>query len=667
MNSDRARWTVGGIAAVAAAFVAFVSSRVFPYHSSNHDEGVYLQHAEMLLDGRLRMPTGELTEALRPWFFVADGGTVYPKYTPVTGAVFALGEAVYSFRLALVVVAFVNVVLVYAVASEVYDRRVGVLASAAVVLSPLFVVQSSLFLSYAPTTAFNLGFALAYLRAWKRRSVRYAAAAGVCAGIAFFSRQYTAVLFAAPFVAHAAYVVLSERKRGTVALYATTAAFGSAFVVLAFAYNHAMTGDAFVFPYLEFAPNDGVGFGRREILDHSRVYTPELGLRSNGRVLYRFVFDWGPGGVVGFALAVFGAAYAVRDRSVEKLLLVGVAVSVVVGNIAFWGNLNALGDLSNPQDGIVHLYGTLYHFDLLLPVSVFAGAGIVRVCEGIRGASSSLDRRTAVSAAVVIAVVFAGVGTANTAAKINENLEVTESYDAAYAPFEENEHEGVVFLPTPYGDWLNHPFQYLRNDPDLNGTTVYALDRGSGNFEVTDAYPERDLYRYAYRGEWAPTEGVVVEPVVERLRVIEGDSVGFETSFEVPEDATSVVAVMYGETETTYTETVTDPDGRATVEWGLNDSTAKLADGGTVELEEEGEAVLEVTVTRRYDSFRYRQELAYETVAEGDEGGGEGGVRVITPPYTEVCYSHERCGGEAAHTGEEVTTEVVAGALGEVP
>ena len=55
------------------------------------------------------------------------------------------------------------------------------------------------------------------------------------------------------------------------------------------------------------------------------------------------------------------------------------------------------------------------------------------------------------------------------------------------------------------------------------------------------------------------------------------------------EDATSVVAVMYGETETTYTETVTDPDGRATVEWGLNDSTAKLADGGTVELEEEGE------------------------------------------------------------------------------
>jgi len=241
---------------------------------------------------------------------------VYPKYTPVTGVLFAVGEAIYSFRVALIVLAFVNVVLVYAVASEVFDRRVGLVASAALVLSPLFVVQSSLFLSYAPTTAFNLGFALAYLRAWKQRNVRYAAAAGVCAGIAFFSRQYTAVVFALPFILHAVYVVLSERRRETVALYATTAIFGFFFVGVTFAYNLVMTGDVFVFPYLEFAPNDGVGFGRREILGHSHVYTPELGLHASGRVLYRFVVEWGPGGVVGFALALVGAAVALRDRSV---------------------------------------------------------------------------------------------------------------------------------------------------------------------------------------------------------------------------------------------------------------------------------------------------------------------------------------------------------------
>ncbi len=664
MNSGRARWTVVGIAAFAAGVVAFVSSRVFPYHSSNHDEGVYLQQAEMLLDGRLRVPTGELTEAFRPWFFVADGGTVYPKYTPVTGAVFAAGELVYSFRLALVVVAFVNVVLVYAIASEVFDRRVGVLASGALVLSPLFVVQSSVFLSYAPTTAFNLGFALAYLRAWQHRSVGYAAVAGVCAGVAFFSRQYTAVLFAAPFVVHAVYVSVSERRRETVALYTTTAVFGSLFVGLALAYNLAMTGDAFVFPYLEFAPNDGVGFGRREILEHSRVYTPELGLRANGRVLRRFVLEWGPGGVVGFALAAVGVVYAVQDRSVGKVLLVGVGVSVIVGNIAFWGNLNILGEMTDPTDGLVHLYGTLYHFDLLLPASVFAAAGLVRAYEGVCEASSRIDRRTAVAFALVVALVFAGVGASNTAAKVDENLELTESYEAAYAPFEENETEGVVFLPTPYGDWLNHPFQYLRNDPGLNGTTVYATDGGGENFDVVEEYPERDLYRYAYRGEWAPHEGGEVEPVLERLRVVEGESVGFETEFEVPADADSVVAVLHSKTETTYTEVKGD-GGDAAVRWRMNRTTASFADGGTVDIGDRGEVVLELTVTQRYDSFRYRQEVSYET----DEGGsdGDGGVRVISPPYTELCYSYGLCGGEAAYTGDGVTNEAFVGAPEEEP
>ena len=647
-DRSRARKAVAVVATVAAVIIAFISSRVFKYHSSNHDEGVYLQQAEMLLSGRLKMRTGELTEAFHPWFFVADGGTVYPKYTPVTGVIFALGEAIYTYRLTLVVVAIVNVLLVYAVASEVFDRRVGVIASAALLFSPLFVVQSSLFLSYAPTTALNLGFAFAYLRAWKRRDMRYAAAAGICAGIAFFSRQYTAVLFAAPFIVHAVYVIASERKRETVALYATTAVFGLLFVAVTFAYNLVVTGDAFVFPYLEFAPNDGVGFGRREILGHSHFYTPELGLRANARVLYRFIVEWGPGGIAGFALTLVGAVVALRDRSVEKLLLAGVGLSVVVGNVAFWGNLNMLGEMSNPQDGLIYLYGTYYHFDLLLPTCVFAGAGLVYAYEK---AHTRFDRRSAVTLALVVVIVFAGIGTANTSTKLDENMELTESYEEAYAPFEENEYKGVVFLPTPYGDWLNHPFQYLRNDADLNGTTVYALDREEDNFDVIDAYPERDFYRYAYRGEWAPYEGMTVEPLVERLHVVKGEAVELGTTVDVPDDATSVVAILHSGTETAYKQIEVKEDGNATVEWSLNRSATNLADGETLEVEDRGEVVLEVTVTRRYDSFRYRQELSYDT--DGD------GVRVLAPPYTELCYSFERCGGEAAHVGDSVTTEAV--------
>ncbi|MFP4189353.1 MAG: hypothetical protein ACLFR5_08140, partial [Halobacteriales archaeon] len=415
-------------------------------------------------------------------------------------------------------------------------------------------------------------------------------------------------------------------------------------------YNVLMTGDPLVFPYLEFAPQDGVGFGERGILGYSRDYTPELALRANEHVLYRFAVDWGPGGVAGVALAAVGAARVARRRTTGGILLVGVAASVVLGNVFFWGNLNILGDISDPADGLIHLYGTHYHFDLLVPVCALAAIGLVAVYES---SARRFDRRGALAVAIAVAVVFAGVGAANTSAKIDENLEVTESYESAYEPFEEKEHEGVVFLPTPYGEWLNHPFQYLRNDGDLNGTTVYALDLGDENFDVIDAYPEHDLYRYAYRGDWAPTEGSSVEAVVEEIRVVEGGAVRLETTVPVPEGATSVVATVEGDGGSEYATVDTEEsEGNATVVWRLNGTSAHLGSNETLDLDGEGELVLELTVTERYDSFRYRQALIYET--RGD------GVRVVAPPYTEKCYSFDRCGGEATVVDGSVRTEAVA-------
>jgi hypothetical protein len=75
------------LAALAAAAVAAVHASVFEHLSVNHDEGVYLQQAAMLLEGRLVLRAGDLAGAVRPWFFVREGGTLYPKYTPVTAAV----------------------------------------------------------------------------------------------------------------------------------------------------------------------------------------------------------------------------------------------------------------------------------------------------------------------------------------------------------------------------------------------------------------------------------------------------------------------------------------------------------------------------------------------------------------------------------------------------
>ena len=58
----RGRWFVARrerplaalIAVLAGVAVFLIATEVFPYHSSNHDEGVYLQQASMLLEGQDR-------------------------------------------------------------------------------------------------------------------------------------------------------------------------------------------------------------------------------------------------------------------------------------------------------------------------------------------------------------------------------------------------------------------------------------------------------------------------------------------------------------------------------------------------------------------------------------------------------------------------------------
>ncbi|MFW6288530.1 MAG: alkaline phosphatase, partial [Spirochaetota bacterium] len=53
-------------------------------------------------------------------------------------------------------------------------------------------------------------------------------------------------------------------------------------------------------------------------------------------------------------------------------VLAGLFVSVIAGNVYFWGNLNILGDLADPNDGLIDTLGPYYHFDLLVPTAAFA-------------------------------------------------------------------------------------------------------------------------------------------------------------------------------------------------------------------------------------------------------------------------------------------------------
>ncbi|WP_251342651.1 ArnT family glycosyltransferase [Haloplanus halophilus] len=655
------------VALAGAAAVWIVSTQVFPYHSLNHDEGVYLQQAAMLLEGQLNLRP-PLEGAFRPWFFVENGDRLYPKYTPVPAAMFALGRLVGGYRLALVGIAAANLALVVAVVDEVFDRPTGLVAGGFVLASPLFLVDSSVFLPYAPTTLLNLGFAYGYLRADRTGDRRWAAVAGTAVGLAFFARPYTAVLFAAPFVCHALWSLYRDWQ-GALERQAIVAALGLAGVGTTLGYNALVTGSAWLFPYEAFAPRDGLGFGHREILAHEIHYTPELAMRANGKVVELFFTEWIAGGALGAALAVLGIARTVHRRpSAREGVIGGLFVSIVAGNVYFWGNFNILGDIDRAGDGLVSAFGPYYHFDLLLPTAAFAAAGILwggRLLH--RALDERVDRRLARTAFVLVLVVSAGAVGSVTAndldERIAENMEATDTYEDVYEPFEAGPpRNSLVLLPDPYGDWLNHPFQPLRNDPGFDGRTVYAID--DEPFAVVDEFPDRRAYRYVYRGGWAPYAGSPEDARLQRVRDVSGGSVRLDTAVGIPDGAIGVTARIATDEGSVYYVAPNVTDSLA-VNLSIEDGRIHVA-GDVRPVENETVAVdgrddVRLTVFVDYGpggGFAYRLDLPVEAA--------DGTVRALTPRI-ERCRNARACGGAAAYIpssapdGVFVRSELVAG------
>jgi hypothetical protein len=694
---DRDRALALAIAVAAGLAVFWIASVVFPYHSLNHDEGVYLQQASMLLDGQVRLYAGDLVDVFRPWFFVEDGSRLYPKYAPVPAAMFAVSMALFGEpRVTLAAVAAGNVALVYLLATTLFDRRVGLLAAATFAAAPMALVTTSVFLPYAPTTLLNLLFAVCYVRSVRDKRRDLALVAGAAIGTAFFARPYTAVLFAAPFIGHALWTIgravrsdlsLGDWFTGTlpepIVRNALIAAVGLLGVAATLAYNAALTGAPLVFPYEAFAPLDGPGFGRREILGHTVEYTPALALESNGYALWYLATRWFTAGPFGTTCALVGAAIAtgrLRRDDLGKtgfgvVILLGLVVTVVVGNVPFWGTHNMLGTLADPTDGLVSQFGPFYHFDLLVPLSIFAAVGAVaggrRVRDAIRRRASR--RRARVGILLLLAVTLPLVGAAN-ATLAAEPLErggaTTEKYERAYAPFEDREESlsnALVFVPTPYGPWQNHPFQSLRNDPGFDGEVVYALNRGStSRFAVIEEYPDRTHYRYSYRGEWAPDSDQHVTPKLERLAVREGTALDGTTRVGVPENVASARIRLTtdegGRDGRRIEASVREPGEAITVEWSVarDGATVTAVDGSpaavngtqsgagssekaeSIPFDSVDELVMTVTLVQPDGStLTYRQEATVRKTGSG--------VQVVWPPERRVCLLATDCGREGTY------------------
>lgn len=552
-TENRFRTAIAVFAVLAGIVVYVIGHEVFPYLSVNHDEGVYLQQANLLLQGKLWL-TADLSKVFQPWFFIQDGKRLYPKYTPVAAGLFTPGLALGIPRLALSVIAAGNVAFVGLIGREVFDRPTGVLAAGMTLLTPFFLFISATFMSYAPTMLLNLMFAFGYIRMHRQRRRRYAVLAGGAIGLSFFSRPYSAVLFATPFIIHAlivAFVAIRNQNdwRPLMEREAVVALFGLGGVGVALAYNFIVTGNPFLFPYQVFAPLDGLGFGFRRLTGPGLWYTTDLALRANTQIVIELLSQWTFAAPIGSILAVLGLIPVVLHQHESnnetslpdwelRMILSAVVVSVIVGNIYFWGTFNILGSVADPTDGFISKLGPYYHLDLILSLSVFASAGALWLGRTIRSiaskhTSAETARLVVIVFVIVSAPIIAGAEYNRIEPVVERNMEYTDQYAEVYAPFEKQTFDhALVFLPTPHEEWLAHPFQSLRNGGSLNdGSTLYAQNLGpTKQFATIDAYPNRTPYRFTYRGLWDDGKGQQITPHLQSLDIRNGSHHRFTTT-----------------------------------------------------------------------------------------------------------------------------------------
>ena len=209
---------------------------------------------------------------------------------------------------------------------------------------------------------------------------------------------------------------------------------------------------------------------------------------------------------------------------------------------------------------------------------------------------------------------------------------------------------------SPYGDWLNHPFQHLRNDPGFDGEVAYAIDDGPNDFRVVSAYPNRTYYRYVYRGEWTPFLGESVEPVLHRVRSVRGSAVSLNATLGVPNRAQGVSARLSTANGSAYYG-VENASSNLSVDLRVADGTARLTGPGVAAVGEnvsvpvgrEDELVLQVFVSDTAGGFSYRLELPVRQK--------NGSVAALSP-YREVCFIPDNCNGAAAYVEGSVPDDV---------
>jgi 4-amino-4-deoxy-L-arabinose transferase-like glycosyltransferase len=471
IRSRRLILLICGLAFLFTAAVAYFAFERLPHLE---DEVAYLFQAKTMALGKLTVPSPSQPEAFWTPFVLDHRGQRFGKYPPGWPAILALGEMIDAAWLVNPLLAVVALYLVYRLGRTLYDDRVGLLAAALGLLSPLFLVLGGSLLSHLASLVWLLLFSLWFIWTTQGRSRWYALGAGLALGAAFLTRSLTAVAYAIPFIIYSL-VQMVRRRQSHWPNYLLVALTGGVMAMLLPVYQWAVTGDPWLNPYLLWWPYDRLGFGPGigAMPDGHSPYYAWINLRQDLSRAATDLLGWPALSWIPLLLGL-----ALRPRRPRDWALFAPFACLVVAYLFYW--------IGSPA----RLWGPRYYFEGFGGLWLLSAVGLLKAWDWARDKGRWL--RPALACALALLTV------ANLALNLPSRMQEAHGFYGItrqqLEPIREaNLQKALVIV---YAErWLEYGAMLSGMSPTLDDDVVYA--RGSN--PETDAvviaeYPDRDIY-----------------------------------------------------------------------------------------------------------------------------------------------------------------------------